>query len=737
MQPENREDIPFLEKPNVEEIEKNIIESTLVLCISLNEKEVASLFAPCKYFLSVNRYMYLSNIVPKCIEHFKSFILPLYGNQCGVYFEIELNKKKRHDDSNAYRLTKGGRRASTHNSQFETSTIEKGTIEERGSYKDTQREREQEYIVLDWRLPIGVLFDTYCEFEVIGSKDEDEDKDEKEKEHEQGQGQDRIKANAVFCQSDEIVEDCDSIVKCINYELDTDRESREELNKEFTHNEPAQDSRPISDFHKKENKEPVKQTGKRNEMIFYKLVKKDHIKSEWYEQKFENMSKQNIPWKLRVCFKSEREYCHWDFMNSSQKNLVKKINLLPYNSCIPLYKGIHNFEEFLINQLIKASYIYKRSNRYIQKLPHQTEKEILFYLKNFNVEKICALYRQCINFNLVHSIDYFNNILREHFSSIKKWTKRNTRTNTDFNTVTHADVDINIKTSIYRETIGQNHNNVDEQTESSTSSKSSEHKEEITDAINDINTMKKKNDIKNNSIHHGNTKVPKQNRLFDLLKDEKAIEELPIVIHIYGPPYNQVVTKFQSFKIKIEENDKNKIEEFYAYTLGDFLHVQFPTFFRKVSEKTTRRKEKDEKDEKDEKHEKYEKEEKDEKEEKEQMTIDRDKEKDKNKINDETEDKNTDNDTKERRTDEAKTGEHNAPCPCVNEISYKELKSIYEGKVETVYFFKEDNFLIFSEYIFVIINGIQIPLSTPLYWLAMNFSQFDNFLHIILRVPPY
>ncbi|CRG95808.1 autophagy protein 5, putative [Plasmodium gallinaceum] len=765
-----KKNIPFLEKPNIEEINNNIKESGLVLCVSLNEKESVSLVSPSYYYIYVQRYMYLSNIIPKCLEYFKSFILPFYGNKYGVYFECLKNEKENLDnDSNNKNI-----------------------------------KNKSETIILDWRLPIGVLFDIYCDIE-------------NENAYINGK-----KQNLKFCSSSELFYDCINILEASSNEKDNfnniiikkindANEYNNELNKDSTKNSINYSSKiecnneinvdldndninnkPISkgniqmslnnlkeidNLKKKcdENKENNKDIYEKNKYFknnskYYKLIMKKDINNEWYEKQFLNISNKNIPWKLIVHFKGEEDY-PYNLKKNDKKIYNGNINVLAYNSCIPLYKGFSDFEENIINQLKKASYIFNKSNRLIQMLPQQVEKEILYNLKNFNVENICSLYRKYIDYNMIKFIDYFNNEFvkkinfffvymksienstneenkkreesnikckkYDNFTHIKNMefcdkleeninykNKENDnilktvdcnnenlsiRSNELINQINESKIDYlsdnnmiknNIRNNSISNVDDNNHSNIDPSTNNSDQhfeKKNRQNKDNL--LFQNINEKCKNYLNKNSSPSYSNYTKEKYS-IYKILNDDKLVKEVPIIIHIYGPPYNQIMTKFPLFKIIYSEKNKDSIEQLFLYTLGDFLHEQFPSFFRKISKE-------------------------------EKQILGKEKVDIENKeIQDNVEIKKSQyyNENIKLNIDENK-----------NEKYINNKKNVYDTYLnsETIFYFIEDDYLIFSDYMFIIINGIQIPLKTPLYWLTANFSQFDNFLHIILRIPSY
>ncbi|VWU53094.1 autophagy protein 5, putative [Hepatocystis sp. ex Piliocolobus tephrosceles] len=216
-----------------------------------------------------------------------------------------------------------------------------------------------------------------------------------------------------------------------------------------------------------------------------------------------------------------------------------------------------------------------------------------------------------------------------------------------------------------------------------------------------------------------------------IMKDEKLYKYIPIIMHIYGPPYNKIQTKYPLFKIKYENNKSNAITSVHINTLGDFLHEQFPEFVKVVKNKLfTLQKENVIKVE--------------------HIEVIKANDMEGIKKYHLTDELVTSHPlpTNEKNLKTLKKNEHNgnniSVIKTVNEINNKHMnpqinKKMYNNylKNEKVFYFFENDYLIFSSYMFIIINGIQIPLKTPLFWLTSNFTQFDNFLHIIMRIPPY
>jgi len=40
-----------------------------------------------------------------------------------------------------------------------------------------------------------------------------------------------------------------------------------------------------------------------------------------------------------------------------------------------------------------------------------------------------------------------------------------------------------------------------------------------------------------------------------------------------------------------------------------------------------------------------------------------------------------------------------------------------------------------TEGVDILLQGLQVPLETPLFWLALHASYLDHFLHLVARVP--
>ncbi|CRH03848.1 autophagy protein 5, putative [Plasmodium relictum] len=839
MQEKNK--IPFLEKPNIEEINNNIKESGLVLCLSLNEKESVSLISPSNYYIYVQRYMYLSNIIPKCLEYFKSFILPFYGNKCGVYFECFKNKKENLDDDS----------------------------------NNENRENKNERIILDWRLPIGVLFDIYCDIEsentYINEKKqnlkfcssnelfndyvniikvpykeinnsnniiikETNDTNENNYTLNKDATKDSINYNSEVEFNNEIdidlnndnikdlsisknmiqaaVEDtrevdelkkkyneniCNDKIKNDNHKIrekamginvmkkcnEMNYKSKEEFSPKHVFNNTQENSLEFDknfsskirddiseydkDYENKENNKKIYEKNMyfKNDSRYYKLIMRKEINNEWYEKQFLSISNKNIPWKLIVHFKGEEDYPYYDSNKNDKKGYNGNINVLSYNSCIPLYRGFSDFEEHIINQLKKASYIFSKSNRLLQMLPQQIEKKILCNLKNFNVENICSLYREYIDYNMIKFIDYFNNEFIEKINYFFVCTKsiennpnkeNKEREETNIKGEKYDNYTFNKKLG-FSDEIEENIKNENEYILNKNDCNNENRSTINNDVSNQTNDSKDfylsdnnmiKNTIINSCINNANgnnysninfsvntynnglhiekkykqnndnlvfTNINKENSncrksnssfshgnyskekciTHEILKDEKLVKEVPIIIHIYGPPYNQIITKFPLFKIIYSEKNKNVIEEFFLYTLGDFLHEMFPSFFRKIKKEKKKNLE-------------------------DKVDIENKEIGDKIKI------REFYNENVKLNIDEKKKEKYiNNP---------KNMYDIYLNS-ETIFYFEEDYYLIFSDYMFIMINGIQIPLKTPLYWLTTNFAQFDNFLHIILRIPSY
>ncbi|SBT72178.1 autophagy protein 5, putative [Plasmodium malariae] len=638
--------ILLLEKPNIEDINNIIEASGLVLCISLNEKESVSLVPPSYYYLHVHRYMYLCNIIPKCLEYFKSFILPFYGNKFGVYFECVKGKK---NFSNIHPCVDIGRGTDFYpvNSEHTDTNL-------------VNDEVGKDNIILDWRLPIGVLFDIYCDIE---------------------------NENNTFTQSGSAELNC----KCCS-----------------------------------------------NNELF-----PDHVSI------------------LEISSNGEREYYYSHFKKKDEKKKYNgNVNILAYNSCIPLYRGFNDFEECILNQLKKANYIMNKNDRVLQILSEQNQKEFLYHLKNFNVEKICSLYREHMDYNMVKFIDNINyiyiqniedlclcnnahdkgsknggshiaqdknekgenchfihvDVRKDYFFSdegeeegeVDKRLTLPTRTHISF-LVTATDVreEKGKKPSFAHlhdqagAKIGNSENYLDECGLSKSKLINNTHVSSDTSMNTYVREKKDKQSTNYSSFRYGehtndvflkdsscpccNRAHNGRNSIYDLMNDEKVNKDVPIIIHIYGPPYNQVLTKFPLFKIIRPENNESVSEGIFIYTLGDFLHKQFPSFFRKICRNS------------------------------------------KGHSHNGKTNISTNNEHKERVYYDKENN---------NLHEYENKKGSYLNS-ENVFYFMEDDYLIFSPYMFIIVNGIQIPLKTPLYWLCTNFLQLDNFLHVILRIPPY
>ncbi|CAA9990319.1 autophagy protein 5, putative [Plasmodium knowlesi strain H] len=604
--------VPLLERPNVKEINKHIEASGLVLCLILNEKDSPSLTSPSNYLLHVHRYMYLSNIVPKCIEYFGSFVFPFYGNKFGVYFECIQERRKR----------RGGTPLPLHPNGKEhqekstvtcpiinntTSEMPPSSCGEDPNWRTEVDKSLQERILLDWRLPIGVLFDIYCDVE-------GEDWSLPILEEQQ--------TNWKRCSSGELFPDHVSVL-----EITPNRTSNllDEAEREYVDRDENPSKAPLNgatkgsvsgekacsrdedETHEKRNRTKVEDPRVKH----YHMRMNKQVNNDWYDQQFLSIADRNVPWRLVVHFKDEENYkAHFARGGGNKMNYDGNINLLPYNTCIPLYRGFHDFEECLINQLKKANYVINKNNRVLQMLPQQVENDLLQNLKRFDVENICALYREHIDYNMVRFVDYFN--------------------------AKCAQV----------------------QQDGDNGTTSGEH-----------------------------------NSVCALMKDGNMVKEIPIIIHIYGPPYNQVLTKCPLFKIAPTDGTENTIDGFFANTLGDFLHEQFPSFFRKIKKHATEG----------------------------GVAVVQD------------------NSNDHRAKGEVGAQGHVLPDNAVADAVSATVEAVPSAPPdgESIFYFVEDDYLIFSPYMFIIINGIQIPLKTPLYWLAANFSQFDNFLHVILRVPPY
>ncbi|SCP06126.1 autophagy protein 5, putative [Plasmodium ovale] len=683
--------IPPLERPDTERINSDIEASGLVLCLSLSERESPLLFSPSHYYVHVHRYMYLPNIIPKCIEYFKSFIFPFYGNKCGVYFEcISRNKDK----------------GSSLPSPPNVSKVHMG---------DVQTDRVLgEKVILDWRLPIGVLFDTYCDVEYedcCNYNDQKEDeiswrlcsKDELFYDHvnileirtnktrdfsgegAHGEGGADVNAN-VNVNADvnaNVNADVNANVNAdvnanVNADVNANVNVNEDVNAnardhaldvcsginltrfssevERTKNAERADRSPCDTLttepeHVMKNcageaggqpqSQSQSQPHGKGGSKWYKLIMRDELNSEWYERQFLHISNKNIPWKLTVHFKGEEDdHVHFNSqggnIQTGQTLQTGKVNLLPYSSSIPLYRGPTDFEEHMINQLKKANYIFHKNSRLLEMLPQQVEIELLHHLTHFNFKELCTLYRKYIDYNLIDFVDYFNGNFVEKVQAFYMHRKDGNRVN------------------------------------------EGERKEERDEPVQgeSFGTPLPGTPLPGTPLH-GATPTDRSG-IRGIVKDERVVRDVPIVVHIYGPPYNQVQTKFPLFKIICAEKNSHVTEHICMYTLGDFLHVQFPSFFRKVKSKSVKSLEKIDEGEDDVK-----------------VTS---------------------------KKEESLSKEH------VQKIM---LQS------ERVFYFVEDDYLIFSRYMLIIINGIQIPLRTPLYWLVSNFNQFDNILHVILRIPAY
>lgn len=340
---------------------------------------------------------------------------------------------------------------------------------------------------------------------------------------------------------------------------------------------------------------------------YYNLIRRNEINNDWYEKKFKQISYKNIPWKLILNFKGKEEY----YAHMKNQENFNNISNGKCNSCVPLYRGVKDFENYIINELKKSNYILNKNNRLLHTLPRKTEEQLLQNLTNFNIKKICPLYRECIDYNMI--------IFLENFYSeyIKPWEMGNSE------------------------------------------------KSKFSDKLDNKEYEKGVNKIYNT---------------------EKIIKEVPIIIHIYGPPYNKIQTKFPLFKITYSKYNENSIEEIVAYTLGDLLHVNFPTFFRKIKKK--------------------------------EKISPKNREKNDGSVNN----VNLKKEFSENQEINSDDKEHIDNIPL---------------KGQNVFYHIEDEYIIFCPYMLIIINGIQIPLKSPLYWLFSNFSHFDNFLHIILRITSY
>ncbi|CAD2106710.1 autophagy protein 5, putative [Plasmodium vinckei] len=681
-----------LEKPDIDQINNNIENSKLVLCICISENESVSLIPPSYYYIHVHRYMYLSNIIPKCLEYFKSFILPFYGNQFGVYFECigkngkKENKKQINTNDNAYNTD---------------SNINKS--DDINNFDDYISE---EKIILDWRLPIGVLFDIYCDID-----DEDDYF---------MNSQVKKNKNWKFCSNNELFYEHVNILKVkedqindtnfkedksnsVNItegslnkdlgEISTNRNSKEDenndnittiisnnnqkdsdkcshnnlnnINEEASHNtlikKKEQDIidcksdeklnevkeknfedenlkayshelfKPLLEFDSRSNSNTNEYVNPKSDSYkYYNLIGRKEINNDWYEKKFKQISYKNIPWKLILNFKGKEEY----YAHMKNRENLNNVSTTKYNSCIPLYRGVKDFEDYIINELKKSNYILNKNNRLLHTLPRKTEEQLLQNLTDFNVKKICPLYRECIDYNMI--------IFLENFYSeyIKPWEMGNSQ------------------------------------------------KSKFADKLDNEEKEKGMNKIRNT---------------------EKIIKEAPIIIHIYGPPYNKIQTKFPLFKITYSKYNENHIEEIVAYTLGDLLHVNFPTFVRKIK--------------------------------KNEKASQKNGEKDSGKASQKNEEKDSEKTSLPNQSNDDDTNNVNLKREFPeNKEANSDDKEYIDNmllKGQNVFYHIEDEYIIFCPYMFIIINGIQIPLKSPLYWLFSNFSHFDNFLHIILRIPPY
>ncbi|SOV83026.1 autophagy protein 5, putative [Plasmodium sp. gorilla clade G3] len=836
-------EISYMELPNIKDINSNIEKSGLVLCVSLNQKESASLVSPSYYYLYVHRYMYLSNIIPKCLEFFKSFILPFYGNKFGVYFEcIKKEEQKKSSNNNSNNI-------------------------------NTSTNNYEEKIVLDWRLPIGVLFDIYCDLDknekdhMINYKkfnnpdmnkkknikrcsnnelylnhinivklegtDKNYEKLSNERYNEKNiydvnmnistntnnssnvnhhqnynrtdediihKGDDILhKCDDIIHKSDDIIHKGDDIIHkgddiihkgddiihksdviihkdafineketkgCIdkkkqinrnikNEEFEREKEVKNIIAENYYEENYMKEKKVIMEKGKGHTKNNIEENMGNintyydditlNNMDIYddttnfqyvQFIQNEKINNEWYNKQFVNISNKNIPWMLIVHFKGEEDY-PLSLINKKydEKNTPFKgdINILPYNKYIPLYKGFNNFEEFIINQLKKANYVLNKNNRALEILPQRIQKDILYNLKHFHIEKICSLYREYIDYNMLNFINYFNNSFIkkvQHLCDLNRYKDNSIQINENISDKQNEENLCILKMHLHEEESqvvritqcedtpnnknddndnnnnDNNNNNNNDNNNYNNNNDSNDHCNSYCVHLNKnfINDQSQKNNISNirtsynndnvsddihtniqnnfssiilentkkqddhidckNNLHH-NEKYP---NVYDILKDEKVIKDCPIILHIYGPPYNQILTKFPFLKV-IHSNNNNKYDDCKKYiqnvhlnTLGDFLHEQLPSFVRKIINK-----------------------------------------------------------------DEKNQTSH---------ILNKNDKDKYLNS-ETLYYFIEDEYLIFSPYMFIIVNGIQIPLNTPLYWLAANFSQFDHFLHITIRIPPY
>ncbi|SOV19092.1 autophagy protein 5, putative [Plasmodium sp. gorilla clade G2] len=807
-------EIDYMEVPNIKDINSNIEKSGLVLCVCLNQKGSESLVCPSYYYLYVHRYMYLSNIIPKCLEFFKSFILPFYGNKFGVYFEC-IKKEEKNESSNNNNMNVN----INVNTNVNINTNVNTNINT-NPYSSTNNCEEK--IVLDWRLPIGVLFDIYCDLNNIEKEYTTNHKTYNELDVNKKKSIKICSNNELYLNHINIVklegmnknheklsyerynekniydvnvniynnpnnssnvnhhQNCnkndDHIIQKNSFINEKERKGSIDIKKEIngnTKNEESEKERQVKNIivenyyeenYMKENKIHIdndkghikndieENKGDINEYYddiklnniniydditkfdYFQFVKNEQINNEWYNKQFVNISNKNIPWVLIVHFKGDEEYplsLNNKKYDEKNTNLKGDINILPYNNYIPLYKGFHNFEEFIINQLKKANYILNKNNRALEILPQRIQKDILYNLKQFHIEKICSLYREYIDYNMLNFINYFNNSYIKkvkQLCDLNRYKDNSIQTNQKISDkkneenlcilkidpqeeesqvirIEQCDNIVNNK----RNNINNNNNNnnisniycvhlnenfINDQTQKNNVSniRTSYNNDNVSDPLNKdiqndfssiiLEDTKKEGDHINfkNNLHH-NEKYP---NIYDILKDEKVIKDCPIILHIYGPPYNQILTKYPFIKV-IQSNDNinnnnnnmnnninnniNKYDSRNMYiqnillnTLGDFLHDQIPSFVRKIINK-----------------------------------------------------------------DEKNQTSH---------ILNNNDKDNYLNS-ETIYYFIEDDYLIFSPYMFIIINGIQIPLNTPLYWLAANFSQFDHFLHITIRIPPY
>ncbi|SCM07159.1 autophagy protein 5, putative [Plasmodium chabaudi adami] len=668
-----------LEKPDIDQINNNIENSKLVLCICISENESVSLIPPSYYYIHVHRYMYLSNIIPKCLEYFKSFILPFYGNQFGVYFECigksekKENKKQINSNDNGYNTD------SNINKNDDVNNLDDYISEEK--------------IILDWRLPIGVLFDIYCdiddeddyfmnsqvktnknwkfcsnnelfyehvnilkvqedksndvnsiesslnkdlgEFSTNLKPKEDENDDNvtanisnnnnnNQKDSDKGSHNTLIEKKNIINKAEQDIIDCKSDEKLNEV---NEKNSEDENLKGCSH----ELFKPLLEFDRRSNSNANECVNPKNDNYkYYSLIGRKEINNDWYEKKFRQISYKNIPWKLILNFKGKEEY----YAHMKNRENLNNTSNTKYNSCIPLYRGVKDFEDYIINELKKSNYILNKNNRLLHTLPRKTEEQLLQNLTNFNVKKICPLYRECIDYNMI--------IFLENFYSeyIKPWEIEKLE------------------------------------------------KSKIDDKLDNEEQEKGMNKIRNT---------------------EKIIKEAPIIIHIYGPPYNKIQTKFPLFKVTYSKYNENRIEEIVAYTLGDFLHVNFPTFVRKIKKNEKASQKNGEKG------------------------SQKNDEKGSEKASDKTSSLNQSND------DDTNNANLKREFPENKETNPDDKEDIdrIPLKGQNIFYHIEDEYIIFCPYMFIIINGIQIPLKSPLYWLFSNFSHFDNFLHIILRIPPY